>query len=198
MDDILLVALFYCVSIKIERFHAQSLCWLIIGGNFNSLLALFSELERVYNWDKGKKNQELGKVNRPAAVSSWISRTRGSRSRPEADTVPKIPSLAVYEQDWWKWWATLQPTWRLPDVGRPDRFTRGSYPPPQRENWHPLRVPGQNGVLSVVAALYWWGLKNLEIGEREDKESWVEAVADVKWMVKGMLTAEREAAPAAS
>ncbi|KAJ7722531.1 hypothetical protein B0H16DRAFT_1266073, partial [Mycena metata] len=163
-----------------------------VGGNFNALLGVFCELERAYKWEKGRKNKELGKVNRPPAASDWISRARGSRVRPESNTVPKIVSLAVYEREWWSWWATLQP-----DAGRPNRFARETYPTPKPENWDPLRVPGQNGILTVVATLYWWGLKNLEIGEREDKESWVEAVADVKWMVKGMLAAEREAAPAA-
>ncbi|KAJ7027835.1 hypothetical protein C8F04DRAFT_1266622 [Mycena alexandri] len=84
-----------------------------IGGSFNSLLALFSDLERAYNWDKGKKNQD---------------RARGSRSRPEADTVPKIASLVVYERDWWKWWATLQPTWRVQASENPQRFARETYP----------------------------------------------------------------------
>ncbi|KAJ7722420.1 hypothetical protein B0H16DRAFT_1264795, partial [Mycena metata] len=168
-----------------------------VGGNFNALLGVFCELERAYKWEKGRKNKELGKVNRPPAASDWISRARGSRARPESNTVPKIASLAVYEREWWSWWATLQPAWRVQDAGRPNRFARETYPTPKPENWDPLRVPGQNGILTVVATLYWWGLKNLEIGEREDKESWVEAVADVKWMVKGMLAAEREAAPAA-
>ncbi|KAJ7025991.1 hypothetical protein C8F04DRAFT_911206, partial [Mycena alexandri] len=129
-----------------------------IGGSFNSLLAVFSDLERAYKWDKGKKNQELDKMNRPPAVSIWIGRARGSRARPETDTVPKIASLAVYGRDWWNWWATLQPSWRVQALGRPDRFARETYPSLKRENWEPLRVPGQNGVLSVVAAVYWWGV----------------------------------------
>ncbi|KAJ7029032.1 hypothetical protein C8F04DRAFT_963367 [Mycena alexandri] len=160
-----------------------------LGSSFNALLAAFSDLERAFKWDKGKKNQELGKVNRPPACTPYH---RGSRARPEADTVPKIPSLAVYERDWWKGWATLQPQWRVESPGRSNPFLRETYPALSPDNWNPLRVPGQNGMLSVVAALYWWGLKNSAVGEREDKESWSEAVADVKWMVKGMLAAEVE------
>ncbi|KAJ7034650.1 hypothetical protein C8F04DRAFT_932620, partial [Mycena alexandri] len=158
-----------------------------MGKNERLICTDITELERAYKWDKGKKNQELGKVNRPPAVSNWIGRARGSRARPETDTAPKIASLAVYEREWWKWWAGLQPAWRAQASGRSDRFSRTAYPPQQRENWHPLRVPGQNGVLSIVASLYWWGLKNQAEVERENEESWAEAVADVKWMLQGML-----------
>jgi hypothetical protein len=55
-----------------------------------------------------------------------------------------------------------------------------------------LRAPSQNGVLSVVASLYWWGKKVQIAGEDDDCESWVEAVADVEWMLHGLLAAEGE------
>jgi hypothetical protein len=64
---------------------------------------------------------------------------------------------------------------------------RGAY----KEDWAPLRHPGQNGALGIVATLYWWGKKVAEGGEREDHESWAEAVRDVKWMLNGLLAAER-------
>ncbi|KAJ7021244.1 hypothetical protein C8F04DRAFT_1274013 [Mycena alexandri] len=107
-----------------------------------------------------------------------------------AEDGPTIESLAVYDERWWKWWGTLQPEWRVGEEGKAGRFARASYPPHAREKWASLRLPGPNGLLGVVATLYWWGKVVKEKGEQKDTESWGEAVADVEWMVKGLSTME--------
>jgi len=45
------------------------------------------------------------------------------------------------------------------------------------EDWAPFRMPGANGLLSVVAALFFWGLEVHRQGAAVD--AWVEALADV-------------------
>lgn len=41
-------------------------------------------------------------------------------------------------------------------------------------------MPGVNGVLSVVAALYWWGCAEKKL-EELPSTGWLEAVGDVVW-----------------
>jgi hypothetical protein len=104
---------------------------------------------------------------------------------------PAIGDLKRFGESWWKWWEELQLSWRVQD-GDTGKFKRCAYPVALTSNWKTLRAPGQNGVLSVVASLYWWGKKIQTAREDDDRESWVEAVADVEWMLHGLLTAEGE------
>ncbi|KAJ7921971.1 hypothetical protein B0H13DRAFT_1604071 [Mycena leptocephala] len=161
-----------------------------LGDSFNALLRVFAEIERSYRWEQGGK-AGLGVANQPSAVADWIAAGRGGRGGPQANgRGPEIGNLAVFGTTWWDWWGRLQPDWRTRDGGNVSRFERAAYPGATKENWRKLRVPGQNGVLSVVASLYWWGKKCRVAGEREDRESWAEAVSDVKWMLNGLLAAE--------
>ncbi|KAJ6619640.1 hypothetical protein B0H10DRAFT_1710662, partial [Mycena sp. CBHHK59/15] len=146
-----------------------------LGGSFNSLLALFVEIERAYKWEKSK-GKGLGATNRPAQVGAWVTAGRGTRRG------PRYPLVAVYDAAWWQWWGDLQPQWRVADGGKPRRFSREVCLGVAKEHWVTLRHPGPNGVLSLVASLYWWGAKVAVAGKTEDKESWAEAVQDVKWM----------------
>ncbi|KAJ7247711.1 hypothetical protein C8J57DRAFT_1240652 [Mycena rebaudengoi] len=59
----------------------------------------------------------------------------------------------------------MQPEWRTRMKGGiGDHFEREEYPQAGNAvNWRWLRCPGPNGVLSLVASLYWWGgLGNLK------------------------------------
>lgn len=56
-----------------------------------------------------------------------------------------------------------------------------------------LIAPGANGMLGVVACLYWWGksvLQKVENGIVLDEgsvEDWEEAVADVQWVIEALI-----------
>ncbi|KAJ7602659.1 hypothetical protein DFH06DRAFT_1019121 [Mycena polygramma] len=142
-------------------------------------------------------------ANRPLQLSLWVKAGRGikpttGRPAPMAEgRGPPIASLAVYGADWWRWWAKVQPEWRVQDTGRRERFVREQYPAATRANWGDMRHPGPNGALSFVSTLYWWG-KALGSGEQEDRESWADAVRDVRWVLKGLLAAERAMAASKS
>ncbi|KAJ7847061.1 hypothetical protein B0H13DRAFT_1451866, partial [Mycena leptocephala] len=122
---------------------------------------------------------------RPGALDKWV---KGGRTRGEMGNGvgPNIGSVAVFGAAWRQWWAKVQPRWRAADIGRPERFLRESYPTATAENWAVIRYPGPNGALSFVATLYWWGMAVKDCGEQEDRESWAEAVRDVKWMLNGL------------
>ncbi|KAJ7046292.1 hypothetical protein C8F04DRAFT_938930, partial [Mycena alexandri] len=157
-----------------------------LGDSFNAVLRLWIRLESEYKWASGGRG--IGKNSRPGQVLDWIKIARGGRKK-KGETGPgvTIKSLAVFEREWWTWWGTLQPMWRVKDAGRPGRFNRDAYPSATKENWATLLHPGQNGVLTVVATLYWWGLEvQGKKAEKEDVESWAAAVTEVKWMLRGL------------
>ncbi|KAJ7481412.1 hypothetical protein B0H11DRAFT_1652549, partial [Mycena galericulata] len=47
-------------------------------------------------------------------------------------------------------------------------------------SWEGMRVPGQNGFLSVLIGLKWWREKAARAGGEE----WKEAVRDVAWVLE--------------
>ncbi|KAJ7733215.1 hypothetical protein DFH07DRAFT_702051, partial [Mycena maculata] len=161
-----------------------------LGSGFNALLRVFIDVERSYGWVKGGKG--LATLNRPPQLSAWITAGRGSRGGGGvmANGIgPAIPSVVVFDMRWWQWWGSLQPPWRLSDSRRPrERYLRDMYPAsPGAQGGQSLRHPGPNGALSLIATLYWWGVKLGKEGGQEERESWVEAVTDVKWMLRGLL-----------
>ncbi|KAJ7073293.1 hypothetical protein B0H15DRAFT_793063 [Mycena belliarum] len=161
------------------------------GTTYNGLVGLWLSLEKLYGFSQGRSGGGLPKSSRPAALSAWITAGRGGRGGPLSKGVgPPIGPLAAYDETWWRWWGTLQPKWRKENGRRPGHFLRDTYPESASKNWTTLRHPGQNGVLSLVASLYWWGKKVIADGGLGDRESWLDAVADVKWMVKGLLLSE--------
>ena len=78
-------------------------------------------------------------------MEEWIRRTRSPTWR------PVIANLAKFERDFGQWWTALQPEWRITAAKEiaVDQAVGG---------WEDLRKPGLNGLLSLVAALLFWGL----------------------------------------
>ncbi|KAJ7938256.1 hypothetical protein B0H13DRAFT_1587916 [Mycena leptocephala] len=164
-----------------------------LGGTYNALLTVWGDLERAFGWEKSRSKAPWNAktANRPAALDKWVKagRTHGEIGK---GIGPNIGAVAVFGPAWWQWWAKVQPSWHVKDRGRPNRFLRDTYPDADAtsEPWAGMRHPGPNGALSFVATLYWWGMAVEEAGEAEDRESWAEAVREVKWMVTGLLAVE--------
>ncbi|KAF9044029.1 hypothetical protein BJ165DRAFT_1528604 [Panaeolus papilionaceus] len=111
-----------------------------------------------------EKDKRLPARFRPTVVKDWVARgrTRNKAWRPK-DLVP-----TEFKTEFWTWWTSLQPEWRVDNgaviTGRVDG------------DWSPLVVPGVNGVLSVVAALFFWGLEAQD--KRAPRDAWLVAVRD--------------------
>ena len=62
-----------------------------------------------------------------------------------------------------------------------------------QSDWGKLYAPGANGILGIVACLYWWGkstLGKVEEGVVQDAgniEEWKEAVKDVQWTLQALV-----------
>ncbi|KAJ7430883.1 hypothetical protein B0H11DRAFT_2262784 [Mycena galericulata] len=146
-----------------------------LGCHFASLLVALINLEGKYGYEKDNRGQ-LPAIGRPSQVHSWI---KGGRYRMKFP--PTIGNVAAYASEWWTWWDTLQPAWR--QRGQDNRWTVGGTWG-MADEWDPLEAPGPNGCLSVVAALYFWGIV-LHRAE-ETRGDWERAVQDVAWMLEGL------------
>ncbi|KAF9033391.1 hypothetical protein BJ165DRAFT_1332159, partial [Panaeolus papilionaceus] len=80
----------------------------------------------------------------PAAVGMWVGRGRSTTWRPE------IEEARVFGMQFNQWWLELQPSWRNMNGRLACQEVDG--------DWECLRSPGPNGLLSVVAMLFYWGL----------------------------------------
>ncbi|KAJ7665348.1 hypothetical protein DFH06DRAFT_985513 [Mycena polygramma] len=165
-----------------------------LGGGYDGLLEVWTSLERAFKYEKssGKVPWNAKTASRPVSLEKWVRVGRGLRGTMGKGEGPDIGNVQAFEQGWWQWWAGVQPGWREKDVGRVDRFIRGGYPAPTGETWNALRHPGPNGALSFVATLYWWGKAVWESGASRD--SWSEAVQEVRWVLSGLLDAEKNKA----
>lgn len=106
----------------------------------------------------------LSPHGRPPCVAEWIKRARAPSYR------PPIANLDDYAQVFTQWWGSLQPEWRR---------SSGSLVQSSGD-LDVLRKPGVNGLLSVLAALFFWGLL---LGPGEFG-AWLKAVDDVSWALR--------------
>ena len=130
-----------------------------MGEKWMELVRIWASFEVRSRYEEVSK---LGPMDRPAAVGEWIGRGRPSTWR------PIIGNLATYESGFWKWWLGIQPDWRVEDGMLVRERLVG--------DWEPLQRPGTNGIVSVMAALFYWGLAVLEKGR--DRDGWLSAVED--------------------
>ncbi|KAJ7278124.1 hypothetical protein C8J57DRAFT_1000974, partial [Mycena rebaudengoi] len=106
----------------------------------------------------------------------WIG---GQHSKQIVDT--SVPDLTAYAAEWEVWWETLQlqPHWR---VKGPDGkwMVGGVY----GTDWGVLFQWGINGILSILAALYFWGCAVLDTPNADLMRAWEAEVQDVSWVLE--------------
>jgi len=145
-----------------------------LGPSFKDVLHSFIALEAAHGYQN--PNRGIAVSGRPDILTKWIACGRWRAKD------PVISNPDVFGKKWWEWWTSLQPPWRKIRSKRPD--TMSTY----GDSWDTLLYPGQNGVLSIVATLYWWGIAvNGDGVPGPAYDSWSVAVADVKWILEGML-----------
>ncbi|KDR81130.1 hypothetical protein GALMADRAFT_136178 [Galerina marginata CBS 339.88] len=116
----------------------------------------------------------LKSTKRPTAVAEWIQRARSPTWR------PVIKNIDEYGASFVDWWTALQPDWRLSDDKRTilSKHVGG--------DWAVLSRPGVNGLVSVVAALFYWGCAVQ--AANEGQEAWLAAVEDCLTVYEHLLT----------
>ncbi|KAJ6460160.1 hypothetical protein C8R47DRAFT_994216 [Mycena vitilis] len=147
-----------------------------LGCHFDALLAAWTRIEYASRFENGPTN--LSARRRPKQVGNWINAGRGKRT---ADLA--IPDHAAYAEGWQAWWDSLQPIWRK-RAKDGNWSTEGGYGK-DGTDWGPLYQWGVNGMLNIVASLYFWGC-SLVSGDLRGDLRWETAVIDVTWMMEGM------------
>ncbi|KAJ7116234.1 hypothetical protein C8R43DRAFT_1137910 [Mycena crocata] len=151
-----------------------------LGPHFAALLEALIRVEVAYgfNGESSGPKQGVARAGRPKVVDEWIAKGRGRTKSRKA--VEKLSELIA---SWKAWWASLQPAWRTKDASG-HYVLGGEY----GNDWDSFNYPGQNGNLSIVAGLFFWGSTRRTLTELADdaQEEWEAAVADVSWMLEGL------------
>ncbi|KAJ7766369.1 hypothetical protein DFH07DRAFT_737340 [Mycena maculata] len=146
-----------------------------LGCHFDAVIEAWTRLEAASRYEQGPTN--LTPKGHPAQVGAWIGTHRGKRG-----SDPKVTDPAAFAVAWKNWWDFLQPAWRVKD-GDGKWSVTGGYGKDGTE-WGNLYQWGVNGTLSLLAALYFWGVAVEGQGELETV--WEAEVIDVAWMLEGM------------
>ncbi|KDR83153.1 hypothetical protein GALMADRAFT_134648 [Galerina marginata CBS 339.88] len=135
-----------------------------LGDRWQEALRTWARFEQEHDYTEVAV---LKPTHRPSLIKEWIARARSPTYR------PTITSLAQYTKDYNAWWASLQPNWRLLPDGSVDFDAFDG-------KWEVLKRPGRNGLLSVLAALFYWGLA---ARKGKGRDNWLEAVKDFDFVV---------------
>ena len=148
-----------------------------LGREFTSLINHFTEHEKRTDFAPGARSAGFGSDNRPPEVHYWISRGRTIQ--------PKVSNVVVFQDNWWKWWKGLQPTWRaVSEVEGPlDRSHRRVSMGGQ--DWSAVNKHGRNAFFTVLATLFWWGVACSK--PPTEDPGWMATVEDVGWVFDGLL-----------
>lgn len=131
-----------------------------LGSKWSQLLRAWLDFETHEGWSASSR---LKTTHRPAAIAQWVRRARSPTWR------PAIRNGNSYGRDHAKWWESLQPAWRFSKDGSLNtKATIG--------DWETLRKPGINGLLSVLASLFYWGLVVKAAGKGLD--DWSVSISD--------------------
>ncbi|KAI0054744.1 hypothetical protein BV25DRAFT_1778540, partial [Artomyces pyxidatus] len=115
-----------------------------LGQDWEECIDAYIRVERALEFPTG--GSKLSAKDRPEFVHDWIKYARPWTGDFWAGT----PNLNTFPNQWWAWWANLQPPTRARDAaGVLSRNTT-------ELDWDLLRRGGKNGVLSVMVALAWW------------------------------------------
>ncbi|PPR04544.1 hypothetical protein CVT26_002511 [Gymnopilus dilepis] len=130
-----------------------------LGAKWTSFLELWRDFEGREGFRDGAK---LGSRNRPAIIEEWIAhRHRSTTWRPTID-------IKDFECGFKAWWISLQPDWRV---------SRGAIKKSQLDgDWGALKRSGKNGLLSIVAALFFWGVNAKD--NAKSRKPWLTALDD--------------------
>ncbi len=144
-----------------------------LGGGWLDLVSIWSRFEKAAGYMEAGI---LSSEGRPPCVGAWIARARSPRYQPALSR----SNLEDLDRSFWRWWTALQPIYRqgLSNDGHVLSQTSG--------DMEGIRRPGRNGLLSVLAALWFWG-STPQVELSTTLGSWASAVDDVSWVLEELL-----------
>lgn len=148
---------------SLQRFRSIAL-----GSEWDALLSNWIKFELELGFEGRTR---LGAKYRPRVITDWIQWGRSPTFRAE------IKNIASFSTEFNTWWTSLQPDWR--SNGPNAVLLRDG------EDWECLRRPGINGLLSVIAGLFFWGCAVQKL--HNTNVAWLEAVDDVSYSITQLL-----------
>lgn len=165
-----------------------------LGAPWSNLVQAWIRFEE----SPGHGHGSLSAKGRPSAVGEWIQRARKPSYR------PVIKDSKAYGDKHVAWWASLQPEWRVlgdDDLNNDDTIgggvdddnhgirgdgNRGPAGLLREEggDFEALRKPGANGLLSVLASLYFWGTSVKNSGKKSKR--WDQSVEDCTYVLDSL------------
>lgn len=115
-----------------------------LGSEWDLLITKWLAFEQTTGYDRG--GEKLGTQNRPRIIADWIKNGRSPKFHPEIKDVGVLSAGVI------AWWRGLQPDWRIDSNGDANSALCR-----EGGSWEHIRRPGVNGLLSVIAALFFWG-----------------------------------------
>ena len=140
-----------------------------IDERFNTLIHTWAAFEMKENYAEVSK---LDAKHRPTIIGDWIQRGRSEK------WVPPTFDALRFEKQFQQWWFHLQPVWRR------ETDQDVAWGTIEGDLTH-LRKPGTNGLLSVVAGLFFWG-SNVKKGSA-GWDRYVVHVKDVQAVLSGLV-----------
>lgn len=139
-----------------------------LGAEWQALISTWLEFEKVSDYEE---IQRLGCRRRPHAVGEWIQHARS------VTYSPKIKNISKFGTEFAAWWKNIQPTWRMENANGQTPLEEG--------NWEEIRRPGLNGLLSVIAGLFFWGNAIRTTPQAAAaRATWLKVLNDVAYVVE--------------
>ncbi|KAI0038726.1 hypothetical protein FA95DRAFT_1578033 [Auriscalpium vulgare] len=137
-----------------------------LGPDWQVLVTRYSGFEEAMSFGEGpSESLALSAKHRPEEVRLW---QKGRRPWHNG----KIKNLDDFMNKFEDWWRSLQPAERFDSEG-------DAMAPSISMDWSKVCIAGPNGLLSVLAALLWWGLAVKDDKEHYAYERWYVVVVDV-------------------
>ncbi|EDR03724.1 uncharacterized protein LACBIDRAFT_331239 [Laccaria bicolor S238N-H82] len=110
-----------------------------LGPEWLKMVGLWEAFERRHDFKPTNKQPNLSSSKRPPCIGEWLKNARRSSWRPLVENAVKFDK--DFDADFGAWWGGLLRAQSVTSV----------------RDWSPIAKPGVNGLLSVVAALFFWG-----------------------------------------
>ncbi len=89
--------------------------------------------------------------------------------------MPNVPDPTAFAEQWWNWWRACNPSWRV--TGNSNTLLREC-----NGTLDGATATGVNGLLSVLATLWWWRAKTPDSNTAIN--DWDDAMDDVLWVLE--------------
>ncbi|THU76695.1 hypothetical protein K435DRAFT_569130, partial [Dendrothele bispora CBS 962.96] len=158
----------------------------VIGDDWVDAVDTLVSLEAAYGFKQNMKS--LPTTKRPPAVEHWVGRGR-------VQTVPG-PLHSVTPKDFEKelkiWWNELMPVWRK--VGT-EELEGCEWKKKAEGDWCLLKMPGNNGLYSILACMRWWLLME-EHQTAKASSAWKQMLEEVVWVIDSLASSADSENPA--